>query len=61
MSERCAHCGEPVRMFNFALGPKLLHYTPGASFPSTQRGTAWEFCKLQAAALAPVPASGSDT
>lgn len=38
---RCRHCGEHVRFFNFALGPKWMHQRPGAAF---QDG-AYEYCR----------------
>lgn len=41
----CVHCQAPVRVTNYALGPQAEHYDPDASFPTTQKGTAWRACR----------------
>lgn len=54
--ERCVHCGAPTTTINYALGLKLVHYTPEAGWPSESRGTAWEFCRLLRAEVLPARA-----
>jgi hypothetical protein len=49
--DRCLNCNQPIREINYALGKRWMHVVPEASFPSTQRGTAWEHCR-QATATA---------
>ena len=51
MADLCTHCGQPVEVINYALGPKLMHVEPGASFPTVQKGTAWWHCKQRVATL----------
>jgi hypothetical protein len=58
-TERCVHCGQQVKVINYALGPEAMHVDPHASWQSEQRGTAWRYCRLQRAALAPAPAGDS--
>lgn len=41
----CLNCNEPIRQFNYALGPEWMHFDPRASFPSTGKGTAWKTCR----------------
>jgi hypothetical protein len=58
--ERCVHCGHPVRVINYALGPEVMHIQPEASFPTTQKGTAWRQCRRSSVAtLPPQPVDGT--
>lgn len=41
----CRHCGAPVRETNYAMGPRLEHYHPDASF----RDNVWTHCRLTTA------------
>lgn len=43
--DRCVHCLQPVKEVNYLLGPRWMHYTPGAAF---QDGL-YEFCRLRTA------------
>ena len=45
----CKHCKNEIRQVAFALGERWMHVSPNASFPTIQKGTMWEFCKLQIA------------
>lgn len=49
----CKHCGAPIRVTNYALGPETEHYDPDAGFASTQRGTAWKNCRNGTVATPP--------
>jgi len=51
--QRCLHCGEPIRLINYAMGPEWLHVNPDAGFPTTHKGSAWKHCKRQVATPAP--------
>lgn len=43
----CEHCGAPVRIVNFALGARAMHYDPDASY----RDDEWWHCRLSIATL----------
>lgn len=45
----CEHCGAPVRIVNFALGARAMHYDPDASY----RDDEWWHCRLSVATLPP--------
>lgn len=47
----CEHCGAPVQTTNFALGPKVEHYDPAASY----RDSVWWHCRLSVATLPGAP------
>lgn len=49
--QKCIHCGKPVRVINYAFGPRAMHVDPNSSFPTEQKGTAWLHCRLTVAAL----------
>lgn len=51
----CVHCGAPVQTTNFALGPKVEHYDPDASY----RDSVWWHCRLTVATLPPAADDGS--
>ena len=56
--DRCLNCNEPVRVINYALGKRLMHVDPDASFPTEQRGTAWRHCRQRVATLPIQPVDG---
>lgn len=58
MSDRCLNCNEPVRAIAYALGERLMHVDPDASFPTEAKGTAWRHCKQRVAELPPQPVDG---
>lgn len=45
----CIHCREPLAVINYSLGDMWMHVTPGASFPTERKGTAWRYCRLSVA------------
>lgn len=45
----CKNCGHPIEEINYALGAEWMHIEPHAAFPTTYKGTAWKFCKIQVA------------
>lgn len=48
-ANRCAHCGEEIRLMRYALGDEFVHVSRYASFPSKEKGTAWRHCRLTVA------------
>ena len=47
--QTCTHCKNEIRQVNFALGEQWMHVDPNASFPTIQKGTMWEHCKVTVA------------
>lgn len=52
--DRCVNCGAKVVTINYALGPELMHVSPGVSFATERKGTAWRYCQVTVAEL-PTP------
>ena len=52
--DRCLNCNQPIRLINYALGPKWMHVNPDASFPTAAKGTAWSHCRTQVATPSPI-------
>lgn len=46
----CRHCGHPIRLVNYALGPEWVHVDLDASFPTHAKGTAWTVCRANTVA-----------
>lgn len=44
----CVHCGEPVRVTRYALGEKVEHFDPRASFGDS----VWWHCRTTVATMA---------
>ena len=48
--EKCKHCKNDIRKVNFmTFGEQWMHIDSNASFPTIQKGTMWEYCKLTSA------------
>jgi hypothetical protein len=58
MDDRCVNCNAPIRKINYALSERWMHVQPAAGFPTEQKGTLWEHCKL--AVATPATAEGSE-
>lgn len=48
--QKCKHCKKEIEEVNFmTFGKRWMHVAPNASFPTIQKGTMWEHCKLTVA------------
>lgn len=49
MDKICKNCHLPIRQINYLMGVEWMHINTDSGFPSTAKGTAWRYCKLQVA------------
>lgn len=49
MENNCKNCFAPIRKIPFLLGEKWMHVDLNAGFPTTAKGTLWEYCKMTVA------------
>lgn len=62
MRDRCLNCNAVIERINYSLGQKWMHVDPSASFPTVEKGTAWQHCRQRVAEpRREGGASGADT